>query len=219
MAPDPVALAGLVIREVRSGVRDGTPTRVVVARRTYAADRDDLWDAVTNAERLPRWFLPVSGELRLGGRYQLEGNAGGVVEGCEPPESFAVTWEMFGQVSWLRVSLTPSGEGEGTTLEVAHEAPVDPGVWEQYGPGATGVGWDLGLVGLDLHLAGDAMDTGGADDWAVTPDGVVFVRRAAAGWADAAVADGDDEEAAREAAERTVTFYTVPPEAEPGSES
>ena len=30
---------------------------------------DDVWDACTNPERIPRWFLPVSGDLRLGGRY------------------------------------------------------------------------------------------------------------------------------------------------------
>ena len=46
-----------------------------------------LWDACTNAERIPRWFLPVSGDLRLGGRYQLEGNAGGTIERCDPPRS------------------------------------------------------------------------------------------------------------------------------------
>ena len=44
-----------------------------------------MWDAVTSAERIPRWFLPISGDLRLGGRYQLEGNAGGEVLECAPP--------------------------------------------------------------------------------------------------------------------------------------
>jgi hypothetical protein len=39
----------------------------------YPASQSDLWDAVTNADRIPRWFLPVSGDLRLGGHYQLEG--------------------------------------------------------------------------------------------------------------------------------------------------
>ena len=62
--------------------RAGTepPVRVAVARRTYPTDQADLWDCLTNAERIPRWFLPVSGELVEGGRYQTEGNAGGVIE-------------------------------------------------------------------------------------------------------------------------------------------
>src|SRR6201984_27978 len=101
MSFDPAATAGLVTREVRSGVRDGTATKIAGARRGYPAPQAALWDALTNAERIPRWFLPVSGDLRVGGRYQLEGNAGGVVERCEEPESFAVTWEFSRVVSWL----------------------------------------------------------------------------------------------------------------------
>ena len=31
----------------------------------------DLWEALTSAERIPRWFAPVSGDLRLGGRFQV----------------------------------------------------------------------------------------------------------------------------------------------------
>ena len=210
MAIDPLTTAGLVTRQVRTGARDGLTTRIVVARRTYATDRDDLWDAVTNPERLARWFSPVSGELREGGRYQIEGNAGGAIEQCHAPERLAVTWEFADQVSWLHVALTPASEA--TTLEVAHEAPLDPGFWAQYGPGATGVGWDLALMGLGLHLDTQAsVDPEQAAAWPTTPPGIAFIRDAATDWADAAVADGDDPGAAREAADSTVTFYTVPP--------
>ena len=54
---------------------------------------------MTNGERIPRWFLPVSGELGPGGRYQLEGNAGGVITVCERQSHFALTWEFVGDVS------------------------------------------------------------------------------------------------------------------------
>src|SRR5262249_53577559 len=97
MTIDPVTTAGLVAREVRAGSREGAPRKIVIARRTSPTGRADLWDALTNPERIPRWFLPVSGELKVGGRYQLEGNAGGVVERCDEPELFAVTWE-FGEM-------------------------------------------------------------------------------------------------------------------------
>src|SRR3954454_4580488 len=150
MIVDPLTTAGLVTREIRSGSRDGAPTKIAVARRTYGTDQADLWDALTNAERIPRWFLPVTGELEVGGRYQTEGNAGGVVERCDAPESFAVTWEFGGMVSWLAVTLAP--EADGTTLELVHEAHVDPNLWGQFGPGAVGVGWDLALMGLGLHV-------------------------------------------------------------------
>ena len=216
MITNPQTAAGLVTREVRSGSRDGTPTKIAIARRTYPTDQADLWDALTNAERIPRWFLPVSGELEPGGRYQLEGNAGGVIERCDEPESFAVTWEYGEMMSWLDVTLTPAGDG--TTLELAHEAHVDPDMWGQFGPGAVGVGWDLALLGLGLHLeSGAAVDPAEGAAFPTTPEGVEFVQRAATDWADAAVADGDEREPAQEAAERTVAFYTTAPEDGPGS--
>lgn len=217
MIDDAVATAGLVTREVRSGSRHGTPTRIAVARRTYPTDQADLWDALTNGERLPRWFLPVSGDLRVGGRYQSEGNAGGVIERCDEPTSFAVTWEMGPMVSWLEVTLSPAGDG--TTLELVHESPVDPEFAAQFGPGAVGVGWDLALIGLGIHVdSGEPVDPELATALATTPVGVEFVRLAASDWADAAIADGDEPGPAKEAAERTVAFYTTVPEDAPEAE-
>ncbi len=212
MIPNPVATAGLVTREVRTGKRNGLPTKIVVASRTYGTEQSDLWDAVTNAERIPRWFLPISGDLKANGRYQLEGNAGGVIERCEEPELFAATWEYGGQMSWLQVGLSPTLHG--TTLELAHEAPIDdPTFWNQYGPGATGVGWELGLLGLGLYLdSGAPVDPKLAEEWSTSPDGIEFVRLSATGWADAAVADGEEPGPAHEAAERTIAFYTIPPD-------
>lgn len=207
MLTDPVATAGLVVREVRTGSRDGVPTRLVVARRRYRTDRADLWQAVTDPERIPRWFLPVTGDLHEGGRYQLQGNAGGVVERCAAPESFAVTWEMGPMVSWLTVSLAEADGG--TDLELVHEAPVDPTMWDTYGPGAVGVGWDLGLMGLGLHIdTGAPVDPDEGLAFATTPEGHAFVGASAQGWAEAAAADGDDPSAARAAAAQTTAFYT-----------
>ncbi|SDF87460.1 SRPBCC family protein [Klenkia brasiliensis] len=207
MLTDPVATAGLVVREVRTGSRDGATTRLVVARRRYRTDRADLWQAVTDPERIPRWFLPVTGDLHEGGRYLLQGNAGGVVQRCTPPESFTVTWEMGPMVSWLSVSLAEADGG--TDLELVHEAPVDPQLWDTYGPGAVGVGWDLGLMGLGLHVdSGAPVDPEEGLAFATTPEGRAFVGASAAGWADAATADGDAPDAARSAAERTTAFYT-----------
>jgi hypothetical protein len=118
--------------------------------------------------------------------------------------------------SWLEVTLTPAENG--TTLELAHEAHVEPGRWEQFGPGAVGVGWDLGLVGLGLHLeSGAAVDPEEALAFPTSPEGIEFIRQAAAGWADAAVGDGDEPGAAQDAATRTVAFYTTEPEDVSGS--
>lgn len=205
---DPVTLAGLVTREIRTGARDGAPTKIAVARRTYPTDQADLWQALTDPERIVRWFLPISGELTLGGHYQLEGNAGGVVEACDEPKRFAVTWEMGPQLSWVQVGLTATPEG--TQLELTHEAPVDPGFWAQYGPGAVGVGWDLAFVGLGHYLSsGEPVDQNEALTLHTTPEGREFIGTTAAGWAEAAIGDGDDPDAARAAAANTVIFYTT----------
>ena len=79
MRVDVVNQIGAVIRQVRIAERDGKEAKVVVATLTFATTPDDLWSAITEPERLQRWFSPVSGDLRLGGRYQIEGNASGSV--------------------------------------------------------------------------------------------------------------------------------------------
>lgn len=134
-----------VTREVESREHEGRMARVVLASRTYDTAIEDVWDALTSAERIPRWFLPITGELRLGGRYQLQGNAGGEITKCEPPRHLAVTWEFAGSVSWVTVQLSPDPH-RGTRLEREHIAHVGDDLWDQFGPGAVGVGWDLAIL-------------------------------------------------------------------------
>lgn len=72
---------------------DGSGERVsVLLRRGYDAPIDDVWDAVTQPDRIKRWLMPISGELRVGGSFQLEGNAGGEILTCEPPRLLKVTF-------------------------------------------------------------------------------------------------------------------------------
>src|ERR1051325_1329587 len=110
---------GAEFRELADRERDGKPAKAVVAARTYDTSVEDLWDALTNPERIPRWFSPVTGELRPGGRYQVQGNAGGVIRRGEPPRLFDLTWEFAGATSWVTVTLEPAGEGARLTLEHA----------------------------------------------------------------------------------------------------
>src|SRR6187401_435985 len=112
-----------VRRQVGTRTLEAGEARVVTLTRTYGAPVDDVWDACTSAERIPRWFLPISGELRVGGRYQLQGNAGGTIETCTPPHQLALTWEFGGEISWLELRL--SEHGEGTRLELEHLVPVN----------------------------------------------------------------------------------------------
>lgn len=206
-----------VSRHVGSRVFGPGEARVATISQTYDTDVDDLWDACTNPERLPRWFLPVTGELTVGGRYQLEGNAGGTVERCDPPKSFFATWEFNGMVSWLEVRVAPESEGR-TRLELEHTAHVDDDLWSEYGPGATGIGWDLALMGLASHLTpgNPSVTPGNAEEWAMSPEGIEFVRAAADRWRVAHIESGTDEETANAAAQRVTAFYTPPPETPAG---
>ena len=212
MSFDAVAYVGAVVRSVKSVELEGKPAKAVVATATYATSVEDLWDAVTTAARIKRWFLPVSGELKVGGRYQLEGNAGGTITKCEPPHAFATTWEMGGQVSWVEVRL--SAVNTGATLELTHTAIVDDAFWPTYGPGAVGVGWDLGLLGLQRHIESPAAERPPEADgaWATSPEALRFYREASTAWGKAAEADGMVN--AMEAAENTRRFYSG--EAPPG---
>jgi uncharacterized protein YndB with AHSA1/START domain len=215
MTIDPEPHLDTTTREVRRERRDGQDVRVVVVHRRYATIVDDLWDAVTSAERIPRWFLPVSGELAPGGRYQLEGNAGGEVLACEPPVRFAITWEYDDVVSWVDVELAPAGDAE-TVLALTHTMPADgDDRWDRYGPGAVGLGWDQGLLGLGLHLAsGATVDPQEAMAWLGSPDGRGFTATCSDAWGAAAVAAGVDHAVARLAAARTLAAYTGEPEPE-----
>jgi len=211
MPIDPIAELGPMSREVRDSTRDGQPSRLLVASRVYDTDQADLWDALTSPARIPRWFLPISGELKLGGRYQFQGNAGGTITACEPPRRVGITWEMGPQVSWVDLVLTP--EGNGTRLELRHEAAATPegqAFWDQYGPGAVGVGWDLGFYGLDQHLKGPAatVPMEQREAWATSPDALAIYRVSSDAWGEASIAAGTPEADARAAAERTRQFYT-----------
>lgn len=199
---------GAVSRVVDRRERDGREARVAVMTRTYDTDCEDLWDALTSAERLPRWFLPVTGELRLGGRFQFVGNAGGEVTLCEPPRRLAITWEFGGEVSWVEVSLADDEAG-GTRLTLEHVAHVDGDRWDKFGPGAVGVGWDLALTGLATHIATRApVDAGAFMAWSASDAGKQFIRDSSDGWRRASVAAGTDAQAAAAAAARTTAFYT-----------
>ncbi|MFF7204225.1 SRPBCC family protein [Streptomyces sp. NPDC008141] len=199
-------------REVGSRTVPSGEARTVVLRRTYDAAVEDVWDACTDPERISRWFLPVSGDLRLGGRYQLEGNAGGEILRCEPPELLKVSW-LFGEnpgFSEVQVRLTPEAD-ERTVFELEHVAVVPPEMWDRFGPGAVGVGWDLGLLGLGLYLAGNMIDDLSA--WQATGEAREFMTRSSEAWGVAYRASGAPADEVAAAVSATTEAYAAEPPA------
>jgi hypothetical protein len=90
---------------------------------------------------------------------------------------------------------------------------VDDERWAQFGPGAVGVGWDSGLIGLYLHLTTrQAVDPAKAAEWSASGEGHRFLSASSNAWYEASVAFGADPAEARAAADRTTAFYTGTPE-------
>jgi uncharacterized protein YndB with AHSA1/START domain len=192
-------------REITEEVGPGE-ARTVTIGRSYDAPIDDVWDACTNAARIPRWFLPITGDLRVGGRYQLEGNAGGTIERCDPPNSFAATWEFGGTVTWIEVRLRAESATR-TRLELDHTANISE-QWTEYGPGAVGIGWDVTVRGLGLHLVtGETLDPNDGAAWLASREGVEFMTRSSRAWCDADIASGTERADAEARAERTTAAY------------
>ena len=209
MGVDTESHLAAVERSVSSLERDGRPARAITLGRGFPVPLEDLWDAVTNRERIPQWFLPITGELELGGRYQLEGNAGGAITACEPPSFYAVTWEFAGDTSWVDVRCSRDGAGSAH-VELTHTALLSPH-WDEYGPGATGVGWELGLLGLALHLDNTDEPKLDGEAFAASPEGKALITGSSEAWGEAGIASGMNTDAANAAARRTTAFYTGEP--------
>ncbi|GAA3265192.1 SRPBCC family protein [Dactylosporangium vinaceum] len=183
-----------------AGLSGGGAGRSLLLRRTYDAAVEDVWSACTTPERLARWLAPVSGDLRPGGHYQLEGNAGGTIQICVAPSLLRVTWSMGeGMATEVELRLTQSGDGTLLQLEHASPAEIVDEMVRQYGPGGTigiGGGWDLALAGLLLHLSGAEYDPA---TWPDTAEAKAFAARSCAAWGavvQAAWGTGDDDLAA-----------------------
>ncbi|WP_242578914.1 SRPBCC domain-containing protein [Amycolatopsis sp. 195334CR] len=179
-------------------------------RRRYDAQVEDVWDALTNPERLRRWLKPVTGDLRPGGQFALDGGEHGEILRCEPPRLLKVSW-LFGPEAddWpgtseveVRLAAAPAGD---TEFELIHAAVVGEPLFPTYGPGAGGVGWDLHLLALAQLLAGEEPADHGTRE--KSPEIREFIRRSAAAWGTAHHSAGGDPGHVAAAVQATTNFY------------
>jgi uncharacterized protein YndB with AHSA1/START domain len=91
---------------------------------------DDLWGALTDPDRLARWYGEVEGELAQGGeftvRIALAGERAGRVEACEPPQHLLLE---------MRDPEARPGQPERTVIEarLISESAQTRLVWETRG--------------------------------------------------------------------------------------
>ncbi|NVM99397.1 SRPBCC domain-containing protein [Arthrobacter sp. SDTb3-6] len=194
-----------ITRLVKTTTLNHQEATSVVLQLEVPAPVHDVWAACTEADSIQKWFLPISGDLGIGGRYALEGNASGEVLDCNAGRSFRVSWVMGqGPDSELLFTVTPTNV-DHSLVELAHTSTVDPEMMANYGPGSVGVGWDGALLGLQHYLRG--IPTGPQHRPApeiMNP----FMAASSEAWADAAIANGANPGDARAAARRTTAFYT-----------
>jgi uncharacterized protein YndB with AHSA1/START domain len=162
---------------------DGGEGVRAVLRHRYETPPADLWEALTDPDRMKRWFYPLSGDLREGGTFQLEGNAGGDILVCDPPKLLKLTFGGPTSIVVLRLAEA----GDGTTLELEHTVPI-----EMAGSGAgalfVGPGWDGAFLALDFLVAGEVAD----DPIAAgnTPEAQEFFRQSVQAWTATVEASG-----------------------------
>jgi uncharacterized protein YndB with AHSA1/START domain len=190
---------------------DGGEGVGVLMRRTYDAAIEDVWDAVTDPDRIKRWLYPLSGDLRVGGNFQLEGNAGGEILTCEPPRLLRVTFGGPTSVVELRLS----SNAAATVLELEHTVPLEIA---QSAAGAlyVGPGWDGALMGLDLFLRGEVP----ADPVAAasSPEAQEFSKQSVHAWAAAVESSGDVGTDAIAAAAQASLAHFAPDVSEDGGD-
>lgn len=196
-----------VHREV--GREQGDPDDLVrvTMRREYPTTAEDLWSALTDPERMARWFMPITGDLRVGGSFQLQGNAGGDILECDPPARFRTT---FGdETSILTVTLAPAAGG-GTELTLDHTVPLAM-AGSIAGALYVGPGWDGALLGLHLHVSehveGDPVAAAGS------PEAVDFTHRSLLVWLDVVAAGDITPEEFASAREAAMAQYAPDPQA------
>jgi uncharacterized protein YndB with AHSA1/START domain len=114
---------------------------------------DELWAALTDTQRLARWYGEVEGELRVGGGFRARLYASGWegtgrVEECEPPRRFLVVSKGLDEPNEDSTEVTLTGEGDETMLVVEQRGlPLDI-LW------AYAAGLQIHVEDLAAYIAG-----------------------------------------------------------------
>ncbi len=141
--------------------------RCAIVRMTIQAPVDVVWSAFTNPEQIVRWYSPVTGDFRVGGRVSVDTFADCEILACEPPRSFRATWAHPGRpVDEIELRLTPEG-AETTHLEFSHAMVPKLVEWEgqMLDPlPDVGANWEFSLSYLPPFLRGE-LPAGRAIDW------------------------------------------------------
>jgi uncharacterized protein YndB with AHSA1/START domain len=115
----------------------------------FDTDAADLWNALTDPQRLSRWIADVEGDLRVGGVVQTRFTSGwegpGRIETCDPPHHLVATMGPGSpDETVIEATITPQGSASRLVLE-ERGIPLA----ELAGHGA---GWHAHIEDLGSHL-------------------------------------------------------------------
>lgn len=135
---------------------------VVRIEDRYDTGIEDMWSAITDPDRVARWYGRVDGDLRPGGQFSLyvedaDSDHTGRVEECEPPRRLRVTTRETDESyqrgrgvppydSVLDASLTADGDQTVLVIEV-RGMPLEAIAFY-------GAGWQIHAENLAAFLAG-----------------------------------------------------------------
>jgi hypothetical protein len=118
----------------------------------YDTEIEDVWSALTDPERLVRWYGKVAGDLHAGGGFTATvfgsgWDGRGRIDLCVPLRKLQVTqWEEEGSVATVTAELASDSDATILVIE-SRGVPVDL-LW------AFGCGWQTHVEDLGAHLAG-----------------------------------------------------------------
>ena len=138
---------------ILGSLRTADGESIVRIEDRFDTDIDDVWSALTDPDRLARWYGEVEGDLRLGGEYRARLHASGWegtgrVEACEPPRRLLLVTEGPGEAGRGEIEVTLTGDGDQTVV-----------VWEERGMplkliAAYGAGIQIHVEDLGDHVSG-----------------------------------------------------------------
>lgn len=146
---------------ILGSLRSAEGVGVVRIEDRYDTDIDDLWSAITDPDRLARWFGHAEGDLSLGGEFRLTleeaGERIGRVLECEPPRRLRVTMRETDESYRKGVGVPPFDAGVEATLDADGDQTVL--VVEVKGMPLDkiaffGAGWQIHAENLAAYLAG-----------------------------------------------------------------
>ncbi|MFC7374011.1 SRPBCC domain-containing protein [Brachybacterium sp. GCM10030267] len=170
-----------------------------------------LWPLLTRPDQLARWFGPVAGDLREGGRFEAPEGAVGRILHVEAPHKISLTWDRGGAEDPLLIRLDPEDDGT-TELRVRHTTLIERDEFDRVGPGLAAVDWEIALLALaaltDGWRASCLLDVPTPTPaWLDSAEGAEHVRAWSVRWAAEAIAAGVDETTARRGEAATASAY------------